>query len=395
MDLYGSGASIAQANSQSETARQLNQATADFNNSLAEQLDQANLAVDEDQAGKMQKNLVSLSTSGGKVVSKLEVGKNAKKALGGFKEIKTSLAERMAREVGEERAPLLGGVEGGEQFGARQALRAAEDRTGTAGVFAGEDLFSAAQEEAARFGGEVTDIGGGAPARAPTIDARLGTGPETSATAIGGDPRFGLDDTVEEAVSRRTGVPTQETLEAAHGGPPSELYTAEQTVDESTQAAEAARTAEGGIETTATAAGKTSLEVGADVAKGVLKTGGKTVLAGVGGAIDVYQDIDRIAKGGLNKDAFGSNNWSRVGNVLNVVGSGLEVAGVLTAWTGIGGLSLEAAGAGLALAGSGLETYGDIEATDDTKEKTDVDITSQRRGEVAAAQVETATGRTQ
>lgn len=329
MDLYGSGASIAQANAQSEAARQLNQETANFNNSLAEQLDQANLAVDEDQAGKTQKNILSMSTAGGKVVSKLELGKNAKKALGGIKEVKSSLGERLGRE-------------GGEQFVARQALREAEERTGTAGVFAGEEVFAAAQEEAAQFGGEVSDIG-----------------------------RTGL----------REG----------------ELYTAEQTIDESTEAAEAARTAEGGIETAADVAkaGKTGAELGADIAKGVLKTGGKTVLAGAGGAIDVYQDIDRIAKGGLNKDAFGSNNWSRVGNVLNVVGSGLEVAGVLTAWTGIGGLSLEAAGAGLALAGSGLETYGDISAEDDTKEKTDQDITSQRRGEVAAAQVETATGRTQ
>lgn len=326
MDLYGSGASIAQANAQSESARQLNQATTDFNNSLAEQLDTANLALDEDQAGKTQKNIVSMTTAGGKVVSKLEVSKNAKKALG-IKEVTSSLGERMARE-------------GGDQFVARQALRTAEESTGTAGVFAGEEVYAAAEREAAEFGGEVSDIG-------------------------------------------RTGL--------AEG----ELTTAERTIDEGTEAAEAARTAEGGIETAATTAGKTGAEIGADVAKGVLKTGGKTVLAGVGGAIDVYQDIDRIAKGGFNKDAFGSNNWSRVGNVLNVVGSGLEVAGVLTAWTGIGGLSLEAAGAGLALAGSGLETYGDIEAEDDTKETTDQDITSQRRGEVAAAQVETATGRTQ
>ena len=351
MDLYGSGASIAQANAQSEAARQLNQATADFNNSLAEQLDTANLAVDEDQAGKMQKNMVSLTTSGGKVVSKLEVGKNAKKALGGIKEIKTSLAERMAKDAGQER------VVGGD-------IRSAED------------LRQAASELPAG----VEEIG------AERFAAGTNIGELTSETGV-----------LRSSEGALVGVPTQEGLEAAHNSAPRELYTAEQTVDESTQAAEAARTAEGGIQSSAdlAKAGKTGAEIGADVAKGVLKTGGKTVLAGVGGAIDVYQDIDRIAKGGFNKDAFGSNNWSRVGNVLNVVGSGLEVAGVLTAWTGIGGLSLEAAGAGLALAGSGLETYGDIESTDDTKEKTDEDITSQRRGEVAAAQVETATGRTQ
>jgi hypothetical protein len=346
MDLYGTGASIAQANSQTEETRQLNRATNDFNNSLAEQLDTANLEVDEDKSSKIQKDVLSLTTAGGKVVSKAELGKNAKKALGGIKEIKTSLAERMARESGQER-------EGISTVGElRQAARE---------LPAGVDEIPAS--EFAR-GADVEEL----------------------------TERAGVLRSAEGA--RAVGVPTQATLDAAHASAPEELYTAEQTVDASTEAAETAR-ATGDIETSAAkVTEKTGVEIGADVAKGVIKTGGKAVLAGAGGAIDVYQDIDRIAKGGLNKDAFGSNNWERVGNVLNVVGSGLEVAGVLTAWTGIGGLSLEAAGAGLGLLGAGLETYGDLEVEDDKKEQVDQDITSQRRGQIAAAQVETATGRT-
>ena len=46
MDLYGSGASIGQANAQTQLARELNEATNDFNNSLAQQLDQAKTAGD-------------------------------------------------------------------------------------------------------------------------------------------------------------------------------------------------------------------------------------------------------------------------------------------------------------------------------------------------------------
>lgn len=349
MDLYGSGASIAQFNAQTAEARSLNQATNDFNNTLAAQLDEAKIEIDEDKSGKVQKDILSLTTAGGKVVSKAEIGKNAKKALGGIKEVKTSLAERMAREVGEERAPT--------------------------GISTAGEL----REAASRLTGRADEIGAEAFARGADVEAIT--------------QEAGVLRTAGGATS--VGVPTQETLEAAHGGEPQELYTAEQTVDESTEAAETAR-ATGDIETTAAkATEKTGAEIGADVAKGVIKTGGKAVLAGAGGAIDIYQDVDRIAKGGLNKDAFGSNNWERVGNVLNVVGSGLEVAGVLTAWTGIGGLSLEAAGAGLGLLGAGLETYGDLEVEDTKEETVTKDITSQRRGEVAAAQVETATGRTE
>ena len=107
MDLYGSGASISQANSQTEQARQINQATQDFNNSLAEQLDQSNLDQDEDRSSKLQKNILSGSTAGGKLalIGKTTRGKTAR-TLGGFTELPITKEETLAREAGAERAPL-------------------------------------------------------------------------------------------------------------------------------------------------------------------------------------------------------------------------------------------------------------------------------------------------
>jgi len=107
MDLYGSGASISQANSQTEAARQINQATQDFNNSLAEQLDQSNLDQDEDRSSKLQKNILSGTTAGGKLafIGKTTRGKTAR-TLGGFTELPITKEETLAREAGAERAPL-------------------------------------------------------------------------------------------------------------------------------------------------------------------------------------------------------------------------------------------------------------------------------------------------
>jgi len=98
MDLYGSGASIGQANAQTQQAREINQATADFNNSLAEQLDTANLEEDQDRSSKLQKNILSGATSGGKLAV---IGKkgNVAKQIGGFKDVAVSREESVAREA--------------------------------------------------------------------------------------------------------------------------------------------------------------------------------------------------------------------------------------------------------------------------------------------------------
>tara|TARA_R100000541_G_scaffold4007_7_gene11308 strand:+ start:2013 stop:3089 length:1077 start_codon:yes stop_codon:yes gene_type:complete len=358
MDLYGTGASISQANSQTSLARQLNRETTNFNNSIAEQLDEANLEVDEDNSAKLQKNILSIGTAGGKVVSKLDLAKNAKKALGAGKEVATSLGERMAKEVGQERAPAA-------------AADIVDRRT-----------FQAAAEGLEEGADSVGDI------------SRFGVGAESLLRGGQADIDAGL-----------IGVeaPSQVTVDAARADSAAEaagteLYTAEQTTAD--VAGASGEAAEGAAEVGGSVAARKTLEEaaekgGAAALKGAAKTVGKSAVAGIGGAIDVFQDIDRASKGASLADTFGSNNYSRAGNIMNIVGSGLEVAGVLTAWTGPLGLSIEAAGAGLALGGAALETYGDLEDTDETKEKTDDDITSQRRGEVAAAQQETATGRTE
>ena len=288
MDLYGSGASIAQANSQTEAARQINEATRDFNNSLAEQLDESNLEQDEDRNAKLSKNILSGVTSGGKLVSKREALKEGAKL--GFKEVKTSLAERMGREAGQERVPLTNPPAAGEAVAARP----------------------------------------------------VGT---------------------------------------------TELYTAEQ---------EGVDDLAGSVETGAEA--RTALKEGAeDIGKflGKAKTVGKLGVAGLGGGIDAFQDVGRLVSGEKGLDVFGSNTASRVGNIGNILGSALEVAGVATGGVTPWSLALETAGAGISLVSSVTEAGGELAAGEKSKETAQEDITSQKRGQVVTEGVEQVVGRTQ
>ena len=292
MDLYGTGASISQANAQTNEARQLSIANQDFNNSLAEQLDTTNLELDQDKQSKLNKNILSGATNAGKLGI---ISKN--KILGG-KEIKTSLAERMAKDpdrlARNSRAAKAARAEG---VAPRPPAEA------TAGeVFEGERegsrLGSAAVE-----GGEVAGVVG------------------SSGAARG-------------------------LLKVAESG-----------------------------------AGKTLLKVG------------KVGVAGLGGGLDIAQDIGNIASGKSGMEVFGSNNASRFGNIANIIGSGLEVAGVATGGITPWGLTLEAVGAGVGLVGSLAEAGGEMEASDDAKKTADTDITSQQRGAVLSSNVETVVGR--
>ena len=292
MDLYGSGASISQANAQTDEARQLSRANQDFNNTLAEQLDTTNLELDQDKQSKLNKNILSGATNAGKLGI---ISKN--KMLGG-KEIKTTLEERMARDPDRlarnsraARAPRAEGV----------APRPPAEAT-AGEVFEGERegtrLGSAAVE-----GGEVAGVVG------------------TSGAARG-------------------------LLKVAEKG-----------------------------------AGKTLLKVG------------KVGVAGLGGGLDIAQDIGNLASGKSGIEVFGSNTASRFGNIANILGSGLEVAGVATGGITPWSLTLEAAGAGIGLLGSLAEAGGEMEASDDAKTSADADITSQQRGAVLSSNVETAVGR--
>tara|TARA_R100000697_G_scaffold88890_1_gene100712 strand:- start:8817 stop:9827 length:1011 start_codon:yes stop_codon:yes gene_type:complete len=336
MDLYGSGASIAQANAQTEAARQINEATRDFNNTLAEQLDESNLAQDEDRSSKLQKNILSGVTSGGKLVAKRAAIKQGAKL--GFKEVSTSLAERMGKEVGQERA----GISTAEE------LRAAAGRlTGTADEVRAEQFARGADIEA--------------------LTAE--TGPLRTRTGL------------------TVGVPTQEGLREAEAAAPTELYSAEQ---------QGLENVAGDVE--GSAAARTALKEGAeDVSKFLsrAKTFGKLGVAGLGGGIDAFQDVGRYLSGEKGMDAFGSNNAARYGNIGNIVGSALEVAGVATGGVTPIALALETTGAGISLVSSLVEGAGELESAEKSKETAAADITSQKRGEVSAEGVEQAVGRTQ
>jgi len=292
MELYGGSASISQANAQTNEARQLSRANQDFNNTLAEQLDTTNLELDQDKQSKLNKNILSGVTNAGKIGI---ISKN--KILGG-KEIKTSLAERMAKDpdrlARNSRAAKAARAEG-------VAPRAPPEAT-AGEVFEGERegtrLGSAAVE-----GGEVAGVVG------------------TSGAARG-------------------------LLKVAESG-----------------------------------AGKTLLKVG------------KVGVAGLGGGLDIAQDIGNIASGKSGMEVFGSNTASRFGNIANILGSGLEVAGVATGGITPWGLTLEAVGAGVGLIGSLAEAGGEMESSDEAKKTADTDITSQQRGAVLSSNVETAVGR--
>ncbi len=123
-------------------------------------------------------------------------------------------------------------------------------------------------------------------------------------------------------------------------------------------------------------------------------TVGKVGVAGLGGALDVASDVGRLIEGKSGWDAFGSNSASRAGNIMNIVGSGLEVAGVLGA-AFPPALILEGLGATIGLAGAITEGFGEEEASEKAKTKAEKDISSQARGQVATEQVTQVVGRTQ
>ena len=290
MDLYGGTASISQGNALTQLAQQINQANVDFNNTLAEQLDDANRYQDQDRTAKLQKNLLSGGTSGGKLAI---IGKRGgiirPTGVGGFKELPLSREEVLAREAGAERVPLTNPPLAGEAV-AQRAERTPE-------VYTAEGRL--AEEEAAR----ASDVAGSA-----------------------------------------------------------------------------------GLKTTAKLAGEVA---------GKAATIGKIGVAGLGGGIDAFQDIGRLMQGQTGLNAFGSNSASRVGNIANIIGSGLEVAGVATGGITPFSLLLEGTGALIGLGGAIVEGVGEEESGDVAKEKEQKDISSQVRGEATTEQLTQAVSRTQ
>ena len=317
MDLYGSGAAIAQVNSQTAETRALNEATADFNNSLAEQLDQANLEQDEDRKSTLQKNITSGATAGGKLVLKKEIRKGAAKGvMAGGRFVKTTAAERFAKE--DELASEIPSFEETQEIYA-SGVRPPSPELGVQSTLReGEQVTAATADEL----GASVDVAG----RAATEGVETGT----------------------EALAKKA----------------------------ATKAVE-----EAGLEGVGRIVGKAA-------------TLGKVGVAGLGGALDIGADVSRVLEGKSGLEALGSNSASRVGNILNIAGSALEVAGVATGGITPGSLVAEGAGAVLGLAGAITEGVGEEEASDVKKETAEKDITSQARGDVVAEQVTQAVGRT-
>lgn len=287
MDLYGSGVSIAQANQQNDLVRQANDVATDFNNSLAEQLDQAKTAQNAEQTDVTSKNLASVATSGGKLLGSASARDDVVNAAKKLKGAPSALASKIR----------------GTTTVAEDIARPAGIQTSAAVVQTSADVAEGAAERgAARLAGEATEGGG------------------VALLESGGVSR----------VAGKLGIKTAEELGA----------------------------------------------------KGLAKG----AIAGLGGGIDVVKDIER--------GNFGSNNMQRIGNIGNIIGSGLEVAGLFTAWTPFG-LGLEGLGAAISLGSAGLETAGDIEEGSEESKKTEEDIGSQARGLISTDQVTSTVGRTQ
>ena len=348
MDLYGGGMSIGQANAQADATRQANILSSQFNDSLAEQLDTARAENDQDAQSKNQANLVSGATAGGKLLTSAKARsdllakgfKSNKVGATGFRELPVGesefLQEVAKKNLNPDGSRLI------SQIGDRSVVKTA------GGIFEsrmGDQVISAGSRETFFAGGEEPP-------------------PE-----LLGEPRIGTSS--EARAVEGAGEEGQRLLGGAVGG-----------VETSADATKSA------LKTGSEALLEGGLKAGAKAgAVGLAKVG----LAGVGGALDIAKDIER-GKGLFNADTYGSNNMSRVGNIGNIIGSGLEVAGLLTSWTPLG-IGLEGLGALVSVGSTALETAGDFKEEEETQAKTEQDITSQARGQAVTQQVTTAIGR--
>ena len=161
MDLYSGGGSVSQVNSQTSETRAINQATQDFNNSLAEQLDVGSAELDSDASSKNQKDILGIGTAGGKVVGLAATSKTAKKgalALGR----KAGFGKKTAQALseGDELIGAGGAVEkvGSSSEEALKAVRGARlgESGGSGLLVAGDALLDRAGIATGRATGSTT-----------------------------------------------------------------------------------------------------------------------------------------------------------------------------------------------------------------------------------------------
>ena len=215
------------------------------------------------------------------------------------------------------------------------------------------------------------------------LEQRAGDAEYAAAMGDRGAP-WGLGSTAEERLSDLSG--------ASEGSHTSRAVSVASTGEEAEQAA--ARTFATGTSAVGDA-GRAAMEsVGRGIEKigrfsipRITETGVGVYARGVGGTlsagIDIAKDYEKIKEEGFVK-AVTDNPLENIGNVMNIAGSGLEVAGLAGIWNPLGAAT-EIVGAATALTGSALELIGEEVYGDDSKERAAQDkIKGQAQGEVVA-----------
>ena len=394
MDLYSSGGSITQTNQNQEAARASNRRADDFNNDLAAKLDNAKVALDSEAYENQAINLYKGSTAGTKFVGMGVPAIGRTERFGRFTAGVDAIArgtkfEKVAGVTGK--IPVSAGLADIDGLRLSQpALNAARRYPMSASALADLQKESRAAFEAggrglAREAGGVTStaIGSGSIATAGTraVSERVGGGAVARAATTGPAGSL-LDQSMEPVANPLAGSRAAEstTARALEDIPVSTLKPARATVAGGDAARASARAGEGTV-----AAGKVATKVAVKEGEEVAaKVGGtavaKGLVAGLGGGLDIYKDVNR----GLQGEAvFGDNTLQKIGNIGSIVGSAMEIGGILTAWTGFG-VGLEIAGAGISLASAGVEAAGDVKAAGDKETSVTDDITSEQRGQSAA-----------
>ena len=420
MDLYGAGVSISQANGLSREARSLAVQARDFNGQLAANIDEVKNQKDQEGLEQQAINMYK----GGTAAHSFAATDEGKKVLTGLKGgiqkggqfLPVSFKEKFAKEIRDAgQVPAKTRV----ASSTRDAMRASAATVGGTGAEALEDvsLASAPAEGflGARTSGLIEDLPGGleevgaetaeetfAAASNPLSSSSLG-GFVRDASAPGGIRADigALDDSVDFGGL----TPTNDAREALEASRPAQAASsvegaAEPLIETSAQAErtgqfadvgrrsgvleETAQVAQEGVGTSEKAAAELlAKKEGKDLLK---KAGTKLGIAGLGGGLEIYKDIQRGSIG---------NNWEQqVGNVGNIVGSALEIAGVFgMAIPGLG-IGLEAIGAGLSLGATALETAGDVKDSAESTAKETASLSAQGKGIGSAQQITTAVSRT-
>ena len=440
MDLYSSGGSITQTNQNQEAARASNRRADDFNNDLAAKLDNAKVALDSEAYENQAINLYKGSTAGTKFVGmgvpaigrterfgRFTAGVDAvargtkfEKVAGvtGRIEVADGLADiddlrrsqpalQAARRypmsssaLEDLRKESLAALKAGKRGLAREAgevttsaIAQGSFRTAASSGRAGARAAQAAEAGGAVARGTTTALGSGSIAtagtravKAPTLrlSERVGGGAVARASITGpGGSLMDQSMDVSNPLARSGGAAESTTARALEDIPAATLKPARAGLAVGGDAAKAAKASARAANTAAAGkvASKVAVKEGEEVAA---KVGGtavaKGLVAGLGGGLDIYKDINR----GLQGEAvFGDNTLQEIGNIGSIVGSAMEIGGILTAWTGFG-VGLEIAGAGISLASAGIEAAGDVKAAGDKETSVTDDITSERRGQAAA-----------